>query len=134
MSPGNKPADLGKPGWPCRPSSTTTIKSSPDTGRDTNQDSIRTSSVFPGPGSPHDPLSGGRVKGAFGAARGRYAPLDPPTRSRKPASYPGQAVKGDPHPCTAGTMQVSVFRHLLLQIGGANIENPRFPTLAAEVL
>jgi hypothetical protein len=28
----------------------------------------------------------------------------------------------------------SVFRHLLLQIGGANIENPRFPTLAAEVV
>jgi hypothetical protein len=28
----------------------------------------------------------------------------------------------------------SVFRHLLMQIGGANIENPRFPTLAAEVL
>jgi hypothetical protein len=32
------------------------------------------------------------------------------------------------------TERKSMFRHLLLQIGGANIENPRSPTLAAEVL
>jgi hypothetical protein len=42
------------------------------------------------PRTLHDLLPGARVKGASGAACGRYAPLDPPTRSQKIGSYPGR--------------------------------------------
>jgi hypothetical protein len=36
-----------------------------------------------------------------------------------------------PPPSSELTERKALFRHLLLQIGGANIENPRFPTLPA---
>jgi len=47
---------------------------------------------LPAPGTGHDPLPDDRVKDAYGAARGRCAPLDPPARSQNPAAIRGQGA------------------------------------------
>lgn len=72
------------------------------------------------PRTLHDLLPGARVKGASGAACGRYAPLDPPTRSQKIGSYPGKP-SDPPHTLRSWIDAGKRVPSLLLQIGGANI-------------
>src|SRR5215218_2152265 len=63
MSPGSKPADLGKPGCLGATSATASIKSSPDTRRDTNQE-LHPHIIKKLPArNAHDLLPCNRVKG-----------------------------------------------------------------------
>src|SRR6266567_4025482 len=82
MSPGRKPADLGKPGCPPPHPQPSPAGHSP---RQEGTASIPEPAVCSTPVSlprpPHDPLPAGRVKGASGAAPRALAPLDPATRS-----------------------------------------------------
>ena len=91
---GTAPAGLGKPGCPLAALAPATEEGHPGPGKK------GTAPANPKPPVPpqvrslapagHDPLPGGRVKGAFGAApralRGRFASPDPAARSQEPAA------------------------------------------------
>ena len=90
-----RPVGLGKPGCPLRPPAITGRSPAHQTGKDqppNSQVSLSSSSRLPAQ-PPHDPLPGGRVKGACGAApRALRAPMTRPARSQN-RHLPGQRAQ-----------------------------------------